>query len=128
MLGGVLLLDGPCASWGNLPVPPDPLHWSASRTGRLAASPRPPFTGPLRGQEAFASSPQHVERFQNFPLRAYVSGWTTPPVLSTGHPETGITWERMFRSPCTGAHSCPIGRGGPGQLDSRSVTNVCTEV
>jgi large subunit ribosomal protein L28 len=20
-------------SWGNLPVPPDPLHWSASRTG-----------------------------------------------------------------------------------------------
>src|SRR5580765_8165354 len=24
--------------WGNLPVPPDPFHWSASRTGRYAAS------------------------------------------------------------------------------------------
>jgi hypothetical protein len=23
--------------WGNLPVPPDPLHWSALRTGRFAA-------------------------------------------------------------------------------------------
>jgi HIRAN domain len=24
-------------SWENLPVPPDPLHWSAPRTGRFAA-------------------------------------------------------------------------------------------
>src|SRR4051812_40883481 len=24
--------------WGNLPVPPDPFHWSASRTGDFVAS------------------------------------------------------------------------------------------
>jgi 1-deoxy-D-xylulose-5-phosphate reductoisomerase len=41
-------------SWGNLPVPPDPLHWSASRTGRYAA-PQTPSTGPLRGQAADAA-------------------------------------------------------------------------
>jgi two-component system, OmpR family, KDP operon response regulator KdpE len=28
-------LAGSRTRWGNLPVPPDPLHWSASRTGRI---------------------------------------------------------------------------------------------
>src|SRR5262245_21572960 len=28
---------GRCGSWGNLPVPPDPFHRSASRTGAFGA-------------------------------------------------------------------------------------------
>src|SRR5207302_7475478 len=32
-------------SWGNLPVPPDPFHWSASRTG---ATRRIGHNGPVR--------------------------------------------------------------------------------
>ncbi len=44
-----------------------------------------------------------VDNRANFPLRADVSGWTTPVGLSTGCPPAGISYEHMFQSACTTA-------------------------
>jgi len=62
MLGGTsrfASLDGArLASWGNLPVPPDPLHWSAVADKALRAFPQTPSTGPLSRTRRSAPSPR----------------------------------------------------------------------
>src|SRR5918912_3467941 len=57
MLGGRKCIAGIVISWGNLPVSPDPFHWSAPRTGDFVAGPKK-FAEPVsRSSTASADLP-----------------------------------------------------------------------
>jgi small subunit ribosomal protein S18 len=71
------------------------------------------------------SCPQPLWKPRKFALGARCFRLTTSPRLSTGHPPAGITWERMFCSPCTGTGVASVmaqWTRRPGRLDSRAVT------
>ena len=71
-----------------------PARWASLDSCVHSCSPARPRSRP---------STAPVENSMNFALAARVSGWTTHVDLSTGRPPSGITSERMFCSPCTGA-------------------------